>query len=339
MSADDFKRHFSKQSVITDAKFIPHRRIGYVGYRTPGDATNAVKYYNKSYIRMSKIGVELARSIEDQYALGPGINSASSNKSAHPDIQEQSPPRANSKGGGKRKREGSAENGGRPKLQEFLEVMQPPSKSRTWENQDAAIPQVSAQSIPKAETTVTLGARSDEIYEQVPKRRKRDRESEEENVVLAEHPAPLDVPRIDTRTVQSDLGLSQEATQQPLAISSAASDADWLRSRTSRLLGLVDDDDAQLTALPGDAPTEKTGLSEVPELVKEGSVSDTSVQTEKEVEVEGAMLENGTAGSGRLFVRNLTYTTTEEDLRKHFEDGGHGTIEEVSQGLYNYQSC
>ena len=64
LSADDFKRHFSKQYAITDARLIPHRRIGYVGYKTPEDAARAVKYHNKSFIRMSKIGVELARSVE-----------------------------------------------------------------------------------------------------------------------------------------------------------------------------------------------------------------------------------------------------------------------------------
>lgn len=67
--AEDFKKHFSKQSTITDAKFIPHRRIGYVGYKTPDDAAKAVKYYNKSFIRMSRIGVELARSVRTRLAF------------------------------------------------------------------------------------------------------------------------------------------------------------------------------------------------------------------------------------------------------------------------------
>jgi multiple RNA-binding domain-containing protein 1 len=63
ISEEDFKRHFSANSQITDAKLIPHRRIGYVGYKTPEDAAKAVKYFNRSFIRMSKIGVELARPV------------------------------------------------------------------------------------------------------------------------------------------------------------------------------------------------------------------------------------------------------------------------------------
>jgi len=63
ISEEDFKKHFSVQQEITDAKLIPHRRIGYIGYKTPEDAAKAVKYFNKSFIRMSKIGVEIARPV------------------------------------------------------------------------------------------------------------------------------------------------------------------------------------------------------------------------------------------------------------------------------------
>lgn len=63
MKEDDFRQHFSTPAPITDAKIIAHRRIGYVGYKTPEAAAKAVKYYNKSFIRMSRIGVELARPV------------------------------------------------------------------------------------------------------------------------------------------------------------------------------------------------------------------------------------------------------------------------------------
>lgn len=60
----DFRKHFSsKGREITDIKLIPKRRIGYVGYRSPEEAAKAVKYFNRSYIRMSRIAVELARPV------------------------------------------------------------------------------------------------------------------------------------------------------------------------------------------------------------------------------------------------------------------------------------
>lgn len=59
---DDVRKHFSKFP-ITDVKFFPARRIGYVGYKTPEDASKAIKYFNKSFIRMTKIYVEVARPV------------------------------------------------------------------------------------------------------------------------------------------------------------------------------------------------------------------------------------------------------------------------------------
>jgi multiple RNA-binding domain-containing protein 1 len=69
ISEDEFKKHFSAKHEITDAKLISHRRIGYVGYKTPEDAAKAVKYFNRSFIRMSKIGVEIARPVSNSIDL------------------------------------------------------------------------------------------------------------------------------------------------------------------------------------------------------------------------------------------------------------------------------
>lgn len=58
-----FRKHFDFAGHVTDIKLIPHRRIGYVGYRSPEEATNAVKRLNRSFIRMSKISVEPAKPV------------------------------------------------------------------------------------------------------------------------------------------------------------------------------------------------------------------------------------------------------------------------------------
>lgn len=63
MTDEDFKIHFSKKYKVTDAKLFQRRRIGYVGFETPEQAASAVKYFNKSFIRMSKIFVELAHNV------------------------------------------------------------------------------------------------------------------------------------------------------------------------------------------------------------------------------------------------------------------------------------
>lgn len=68
----DFQEHFSKFSPITDSKLISRRRIGYIGYKTNEDAARAVKYFNKTFIRLSKIAVELARSVGRPNATDDG---------------------------------------------------------------------------------------------------------------------------------------------------------------------------------------------------------------------------------------------------------------------------
>jgi multiple RNA-binding domain-containing protein 1 len=59
---DDVRKHFAKFP-ITDVKYFPARRIGYVGYKTPEDAAKAIKYFHRSFIRMTKIFVETARPV------------------------------------------------------------------------------------------------------------------------------------------------------------------------------------------------------------------------------------------------------------------------------------
>jgi multiple RNA-binding domain-containing protein 1 len=339
LTAEDFTKHFSKQFVVTDVKFIPHRRIGYVGYKSPEDAARAVKYHNKSFIRMSRIGVELARSVEEQSALRAGHNTANATNRTYGGNKADNPTSADVGGEKKRKRESIAGDGDKAKLQEFLEVMQPPSKSKTWENQDAIIARTNNEP-----TTTTIGkgeheARSEDEYEPVPKKQK----SEPKRNRKVEQ--GFEAPQAEAAKPQQDdaIGIAEQgsevAVQEPLDTMQPASDANWLRSRTSRLLGLVDDDDALgQNNLPEDSEGRKAELLSISEQVEDVGNADASVQTYGEakqaddttVALPFHSEEGSPMSNGRIFVRNLTYTTTEEELRHHFENGAYGTIEEVS---------
>lgn len=63
IAEEDFKKHFSEKASVTDVKLLPKRRFGYVGYKSPEDAAEAVKLFNKSFIRMSRLSVELAQAV------------------------------------------------------------------------------------------------------------------------------------------------------------------------------------------------------------------------------------------------------------------------------------
>lgn len=288
---------------------------------------------------MSRIGVELARPVEEHSALRAGHNAANATNRTYGGNKADKPISADLGGEKKRKRESIVGDGDKAKLQEFLEVMQPPSKSKTWENQDA----ITAQAITEP-TTTAVGegeheARSEDEYEPVPKKQK----SESKKNRKVEQ--GFEAPQAEAASPQQDdaIGIAEQgsevAVQGPLDTMQPASDADWLRSRTSRLLGLVVDDDALgQNNLSEDGEDQKTEMLSNSEQVEDVGNADASVQTDEEVKKaddttvvlpfhseEGSPMSNG-----RIFVRNLTYTTTEEELRHHFENGAYGTIEEVS---------
>lgn len=68
-TSEQLGAHFAGRYQITDAVVIPNRRIGFVGFRNYTLAKNAVKYFDKSYIRLSKISVEIARPVDFHHEI------------------------------------------------------------------------------------------------------------------------------------------------------------------------------------------------------------------------------------------------------------------------------
>ena len=60
----EIKSHFGANGrQVTDVKLISHRRIAFIGYKTALEAQQAIKYFDRSFIRMSRIAVELAKPV------------------------------------------------------------------------------------------------------------------------------------------------------------------------------------------------------------------------------------------------------------------------------------
>ena len=337
MTPEEFKKHFSKHFATTDVKFMPHRRIGYVGYKSPKDAASAVKYYNKSFIRTSRIGVEIARSVEEQSPMKLASLSANTLNSDHTCKGGDVPAEAACDGEKKRKRGTALDEGSSTKLQEFLEVMQPPSMSKTWQNQAATTHGATAATTENFERGYN-GAGSDEEYETVPKKLKNERGSEGKTQVLEPPKGEAGPPQSEEATERARIGTDADRQELSDALP-AASDADWLRCRTSRLLGLVDDDDAldRAASPEHEEVHQNVTLSMVEEAKSSGGANEGIQMDHKASEANHTVMaspstevEDRKFGKGRLFVRNLTYTITEEELRQHFAAGAYGTIKEVS---------
>ncbi|KAF1831588.1 RNA-binding domain-containing protein [Decorospora gaudefroyi] len=319
-SEDDVRKHFAKFP-ITDVKFFPHRRIGYVGYKTPEDAAKAVKYFNKTFIKLTKIYAEIARPIADK-ELPKSRRQLKLEKSA-PRNDEYIAPRQEHDL--KRKRDEAEQD---PKLNEFLEAYQAPSKTSIWANGDgtmaaaafsAADEHVPAVAVPEDE--------SDDEYQVIAKKPKIAAES-------AQVPAATRTVTAEDTSVEEEVRASHAAEpmedmqEAPALEQGAVSDADWLRSRTNRVLELVEDDEEPASKQPppsAPSPQAQADAQPSPDVVE----ADTQPQppTEAVADPVGSSEEDKIRQTGRLYLRNLHYDVTEEELREQFSK--QGALEEV----------
>ncbi|PBP19098.1 RNA recognition domain-containing protein [Diplocarpon rosae] len=312
ITEDDFKRHFAATAAITDAKLISTRRIGYVGYKTLEDAAKAVKYFNRTFIRMSKIGVEIARPISDTTL--PQSRKAQREQeredvAARKKARAEAAANASFNAGSKRKRDLLEESD--LKLKEFMDIMQPASKPKTWKAK-----MTDGQPPTKMQAIEIPAGESDGEYEVVPKN---SRKSPPSQVIPAQTLSAM----VEVEPEQTDVGVASSAAP------AAATDEDWLRSRTNRLLDLMGPDEIGAVTT-GAVPAQNAGPTQVAATQSRDSVEQEELAAEQgdaeEEEKPDPTLE-AIKATGRLFVRNLPYSATEDDLRGHFAP--FGDLEEV----------
>lgn len=203
-----------------------------------------------------------------------------------------------------------------PKLQEFLEVMGHPTKKPR--DSKAGLLSEGAPHVPVV-PTVLGDEESDDEYETIPTRSSKPL-PKDTVVGGADTEVPLAGP---VPAVPAPVEAGGDA---PL-VAPDATDDDWLRSRTNRLLDLVDPND------PGFALRPAAGVSAVPASTHHPP---TSVEQEQSAPAPPA----GTSGdapkasqkgrdpleqieeTSRLFLRNLSYHVTDDDIRDHFSTFG-----------------
>ncbi|KAI1435562.1 MRD1-like protein [Xylaria sp. CBS 124048] len=334
----ELRKHFSAKGHVSDIKCFPQRRIGYVGFKTPHEATEAVKYFNRSFIRMSRIHVELAKPIADpshsRTELANHKTTSDSQAKAGSTSQQESSksPEIATK---KRKREELDESD--PKVKEFLNLMQASSglPNRLDGHEDDALYEP-----PTKKAAVVEEVESGDEYQSLPTRSSKLNSTPQ--VKPSRSPRrPVAVPVAKPSTVK--VASVNETVDEPVSqivdsahhTSGADDDDDWLRNRTNRLLdltdvneavpnrsqspprpsGLVDEPDLE-SKTPGDMDTTEEGVSHVQEEIK-------SVKPDSQDEANLEAIRK----TARIFCRNLPYDATAEDLRTHFEK--FGEVEEI----------
>lgn len=231
-----------------------------------------------------------------------------------------------------------------PKLKEFLEAMAPASKSKTWANEDLATFGQGAAAPAMDTVAVVEAGESDNEYESIPVKKKEKKEKAPES--RPQENRPQDDVEMKGAEETKENGAVEAVEVEPAA---PVSDADWLRSKTSRLLDLTDDVDAEIARVtlndnttsqvpPRRAPAAQGESEEwkgIDEEMTEPAKAEESEEEKGTTEEEAAF--ETISKSGRLFLRNLSYSVTEDDLRDHFKQ--HGDLEEVRFQFHFWGGC
>ncbi|WEW58292.1 Multiple RNA-binding domain-containing protein 1 [Emydomyces testavorans] len=315
LNNDGLRNHFASRFEVTDAHIIPNRRIGFVGFKDHDSAQNAVNYFNKTFIRMSKIAVEMARPVD----AVPEVNLRSksrTNSTRDPDIDAKSSSL-------KRKRDVEDDN---PKMQEFLKAMQPPTRTRIWADTGTDL---NSGLSPHTQELNEVG-NSEEMPNKSPGAApKIDRAQPKD---LSHTPA--------TQSAENNNRETNNETQAHAEVleNASQSDADWLRSRTSRLLGLLDDEEdvSRPTVQMADtAPPVNQRVQSEPEANHTDAQQAEKTKSPETEEVIDANV-NLIRDTGRLFIRNLPYNTNEEELQCLFAQ--FGKLEELHVAFDTHHS-
>jgi multiple RNA-binding domain-containing protein 1 len=231
-----------------------------------------------------------------------------------------------------------------PKLREFLKVIGKPRESALADASGAG-DQGPTQAVP--EVALPEGE-SDDEYEQIPSRREKQEKHKSgppmrASVVKVRVPASAPPSEEeDQQGVHDNLeggvvsgdAEKPESADQDHEDAPPATDDDWLRSRTNRLLDLMDPENMPPQPTGDTSNTEPPGDTDghpEPEETHQGSpqeVADEEPSSKMDVDQPS---KDGTVETirrtSRLFVRNLSYGATEDDIRECFEK--FGTIQEV----------
>lgn len=323
---DKLRDYFGKKGNVTDVKLMKKRngesrRFAFIGYKSYEDAEKAASYFNNAFIDTARIDVELAKTFSDPSVPMPMKEKrrlAETRLREHEQrLLEQEERDKQYKKQKLNRRAGIDEQiQNDPKLREFMEVMKPSHQVKSWANDATAdgsgAPSTKALEealakqdgpsvhIPQQEMAQAKEAASDDEYDDFKLNAKDDEEEEDEPMMSL-----------------NDLETKEESAEQPqddgLAADENVSDLDWLKQRRIRMK------ENEQEAV--DEEVVKVDLNKASETLRQPIVPQEPKETPEEQTVKKI------SETGRLFIRNILYSSTEEDFRQLFE--AYGELEEV----------
>ncbi|KAL6500815.1 hypothetical protein OROGR_027323 [Orobanche gracilis] len=324
---DRLREHFSqKGGEITDVKLMrtkdgKSRQFAFIGFRSDHEAQEAIRYFNRSYLDTSRITCEVAQKLGDANLPRPWsrYSKKKDNKDTTPDANKH----GRVKGQGDKSKD--IVDIDDPQLQDFLQVMQPRAMSKLWAN-DTSI--VSNNSNHQAVSNKDSKGAPDAIHPI---------SVESASLVdgLPNNPEPNKSRELDHHEVISDMDYFKSRVT-----------SEWSDSESSDSEGDTDDDDddddkdnhshasdheenfdKNLSERTPSKCAQELDLEGQEDSCGEGVARDKAHVNATKQESLNPEDAKGVFESSRLFVRNLPYTTTEEELHQHFSSVG--TVSEV----------
>ncbi|SCU82281.1 LADA_0C04214g1_1 [Lachancea dasiensis] len=362
LSEDRLKEHLTKRlsqqhigknvsESITDIKILKNRagesrRFAFVGFRDESDAFDIVSYFDKSFIDTCKIEVSMAKSFADPRVPQPMREKRREALKRLREREEKLIEQQNVKKPKQPSRQGPTSNiddeiKSNKQLQEFIDTMKPSSQVASWDNLGGAVKSPDGNLQPAASHSEEPQANS--LLAQALAMRSEDNpDNSQAAVSMGEE--RVDIPENESDDEYADLGGNRkdeehageeqmmklddfkEGADSHFAQDEQVSDLDWLKQRRIRMKErseLAPEEPKATGSKSSKEPTEEA-QSEAVEIAEQPQQPEMDT-TEEEKCIEKIKV------TGRLFLRNILYTATEDDFTKLFSP--FGALEEVHVAL------
>lgn len=323
--ADDQKlrQHFSAKHPVTDVKLMKtrdgkSRRFGFVGFKNETDAEDAVKYFNDSYMGSSKILVQVAKSFSDDSLVSWKEKKRRAQEAEQlrelkrqKKIQEEQDRKKN-------KKKDIFGDETDENLKEYLELYgNRQANTQSWKNDDVIMDvNKVAELDEKNENFKNLQEKEDQEAKKLAQMAEAESDDEymnlkdEKNEKNEEEDGFGDgMMSLDDWTQQKPTA-SEDADGDVQNEDTETTDLDWLRKHQTRIV-----DDTIKVPEPQQRKAKQSEIAEEEQKPSEPSKSEEEKTIEK------------IQKSKRLFLRNLLYSSTEDDFRDLFSK--YGELEEV----------
>lgn len=334
---------FAQHGAVTDVKLMKKRNgesrgFAFIGYKSEPDAENAVHYFHRTFLDTLRLDVQLAKTFSDPDV--PLLVREKKRQTLQRLREQEDRLTAQQEREQQRKRQKTektskldAQIAADPKLREFIDTFKPAAQVQSWSNGPAPAPDApgakeleeALRAVDGPENAPEPG--SDAEYEDFGARNlEQDHEMEDGE---SERFVPL---ASAERAADADIAAERlvAAADEPadsLAQDTAVSDLDWLKQRRVRIRendeGAVGDVGAASgeSAAAGSTAAQLAPLSG-PANLRTGKTAPASAAPDPAAQI---------AETGRLFIRNILYSASEDDFRSLFAE--YGPLTEVHMAV------